>query len=157
DYSRDALPYTPEFERLYTGFVTAVPGSTRHFFWRLLSNAGKRGGWKGRRRGEPAPLLTPQQADLLRRVVAGRLGSRDGLPYSEAFGRLRTAFNHDAGLGLSERQFWRALSNIGKHPLRPDVAGLLDQSFDSLAGAVDAFNGSSERGRRAAVLLGLAH
>jgi hypothetical protein len=51
-YTRDALPYSDEFERLYTEFLERTGEDiTRHKFWRLLSNTAKRGGWKGKQRG----------------------------------------------------------------------------------------------------------
>jgi hypothetical protein len=158
EHTRDALPYTGEFERLHAEF-TSLTGAThtRHQFWRLLSSVAKKGGWKGKKRGEPAPDLTLQQADTLRRLVAGRLGGRDGLPYSDTFNKIRSQFNVTAGLALTDRQFWRAVCHLGKQPLRPDVDGLLRQAFDSLTLGVDQFNRSSEQGRRASVLIFLDH
>jgi hypothetical protein len=158
EQTRDALPYTDEFERLYAEFARLTQAAhSRHQFWRLLSSVAKKGGWKGRKRGEAAPDLTLQQADTLRRLVAGRLGSRDGLPYSDTFDRLKGQFNAATGLALTDRQFWRAVCHLGKQPLRPDVDGLLTQAFDSLTLAVDQFNRSAEQGRRASVLIFLDH
>lgn len=158
EHTRDALPYTDEFDRLFDQFVSLTGGEpTRHQFWRTLSAVAKKGGWKGRKRGEPAPPLTHQQADKLRRLVAGRLGKRDGLPYSDMFDRLRGQFNSVAKLSLTEREFWRAVSHLGKQPLRPDVDRLLSQSVDSLTLGVDQFNRTAERGRQASVVMFLDH
>src|SRR4051812_41516716 len=86
DLSRDGLPYTDEFERLYAKYQTLSFGQlSRHEFWKLLSSVAKKGGLRGKKAGEAAPPLTPQQADLLRGVVAGRLRDRDGLPYTVDF------------------------------------------------------------------------
>lgn len=157
ELSRDALPYSEEFERHYAAFTKAIGIVTRQQFWRLLSNAAKRGGWKGKKRGEPAPALTHQQADSLRQLLAGRLGGRDSLPYSPDFDAIRQQFNKATGLPLEDRPFWRAVCSVCKHPLRPDLERLLTQAIDSLTNGVDYFNRSSDRGRQASVLILLQH
>lgn len=158
EFTRDAIPYTEESDRLHAEYER-TSGSTisPHDFWRLLSNAAKRGGWKGKRRGEPAPDLTHQQYDTLRTHFAGKLGSRDSLPYTEDFDSRLAAFNTATGLNLTHRQLWRALCNAGKESLRPDVAALLQQGIDSLLLAVEHFNRPSEIGRQASVLMMLDH
>lgn len=158
EFTRDALPYSEEFDRL-KGEYEQGSGSTisQHDFWRLLSNAAKRGGWKGKRRGEPAPDLTHQQCDLLRTHFAGKLGSRDSLPYTDDYDTRLVAFNMTTGLQLTQRQLWRALCNTAKESLRPDVEALLRQGLDSLLLAVEHFNRPSEIGRQASVLMMLDH
>lgn len=158
EFSRDALPYSEEFERHfaeYTGAASAVV--TRQQFWQSLSSAAKKGGWKGKKRGEPAPALTHQQADALRQLLAGRLGGRDSLPYSPDIDAVRQQFNKATGLSLAERAFWRAVCSVCKQPLRPDVERLLSQAVDSLTNGVDHFNRSSDQGRQASVLIFLEH
>jgi hypothetical protein len=157
ELSRDALPYSEEFERHYAAFCKAIGTVTRQQFWRLLSNAAKRGGWKGKKRGEPAPALAHQQADSLRQLLAGMLGGRDSLPYSPAFDAIRQQFNNATGLSLEDRPFWRAVCSVCKQPLRPDVERLLTQAVDSLTNGVDYFNRSSDQGRQASVLIFLEH
>ena len=51
---RDRLPYTPEFEALYTEFIYASGGRMigRDVFWRLLSSAAKAGGLAKRRKAK---------------------------------------------------------------------------------------------------------
>jgi hypothetical protein len=117
----------------------------------------KKGGWKGKKRGAAAPQLTSQQADALRQLVAGRLGRRDGLPYSDEFESLRTQFNVTAKLTLNAQQFWRVVSHLGKQPIRPDADRLLRQAIDSLTLGVDQFNRSAEQGRQASVVMFLDH
>lgn len=158
DFTRDALPYTDEFDRLHAEYQK-TSGSTisQHDFWRLLSNAAKRGGWKGKRRGEPAPELTHQQYDTLRSHFAGKLGGRDCFPYTQDFDSRLAAFNAATGLNLTHRQLWRALCNAGKEGHRPDVERLLRQGLDSLVLAVEHFNRPSEIGRQASVLIMLDH
>lgn len=157
EFTRDALPYSDEFERHYTAFAGADGGTTRQQFWRSLSSAAKKGGWKGKKRGEPAPALTHQQADALRQLLAGRLGGRDSLPYSADFDAIRQQFNKASGLSLDDQPFWRAVCSVCKQPLRPDVVRLLSQSVDSLTNGVDFFNRSSDQGRQASVLIFLEH
>ncbi len=158
EFTRDALPYSDEFDRLQAEYQN-TSGSTisQHDFWRLLSNAAKRGGWKGKRRGEPAPDLTNQQYDTLRTHFAGKLGSRDSLPYTEDYDNRLGAFNAATGMNLTHRQMWPHLCNAAKGSLGPDVAALLQQGIDSLLLAVEHFNRPSEIGRQASVLLMLDH
>lgn len=156
--TRDALPYTPEFDGLYQQYLDkGAEKLAKHEFWRLLSNVAKRGGWKGKRRGEPAPHLTHQQCDELRDLVAGKLGSRDSLVYTDEFDDLLASFNASTGLKLTQREFWRTLCNIGKQSLRPDVQALLEQGIDSLVLGIEHFNRPSEIGRQASVLMMLDH
>lgn len=157
-FSRDALPYSEEFERHLAEYSNVSGASpTRQQFWRWLSSAAKKGGWKGKKRGEPGPTLTRQQEDAIRELLAGHMGSRDGLPYSTEFETLRHKYNRSTGLSLSEREFWRTLCSVCKQPLRDDVERLLTQAVDSLTNGVDYFNRSSDRGRPASVLIFLEH
>lgn len=156
--SRDALPYSEEFEQHFADYCKASGVShTRQQFWRALSSAAKKGGWKGKKRGGPATTLTHPQQDELRQLLAGRLGERDSLPYSSDFESLRYKYNQSTGLALSERAFWRALCSVCKQPLCDDVERLLTQAVDSLTNGVDHFNRSSNQGRPASVLIFLEH
>lgn len=157
-WTRDALPYTDEFETFYSKYVSQTGEKlTRHKFWRMLSNAAKRGGWKGKRRGEPAPDLTLQQCDVLRLLAVGKLGSRDSLAYTSDLDEIRRQFNAATGLSLTQRQVWRTLCNLGKKSHKPDVEALLIQAVDSLILGIEHFNRPSERGRLASVLIMLDH
>jgi hypothetical protein len=157
EFSRDALPYTEEFERHYAAYAAAKEGAPRQQVWRSLSSAAKKGGWKGKKRGDPAPALTHQQADDLRQLLAGRLGGRDSLPYSPDFDAVRQRFHEATGLSLADRSFWRAVCSVCKQPLRADVERLLSQALDSLTNGIDYFNRSSDQGRQATVLIFLEH
>jgi hypothetical protein len=158
EWTRDALPYTDEFELLLQTYAEQSGESpTKQQFWRLLSNAAKKGGWKGKKRGEPAPDLTNQQEDALRLLIAGKLGSRDGLAYTSEFADIRTSFNAKTGLNLTDQQVWRAIGNVGKRSLRPDVEALAMQAVDSLLLGIEHFNRPSERGRQVSILLMLDH
>ncbi|HEY1192028.1 MAG TPA: hypothetical protein VGE74_30640 [Gemmata sp.] len=148
-FTRDALPYSDEFERHDTPHAAGAGDRvTRQQFWRALSSAAKKGGWKGKKRGAPAPSLGHQHEDTLWSLLAGRLGERDDRPSSADFDTFRQRFNQTTGLSLTEREFWRAVCSVCKQPLRDDVELLLTQAVDSMTNAVDHFNGSSERGSR---------
>lgn len=158
EWTRDGLPYTDEFDSLFQRYTEQSRESpTKQQFWRMLSNAAKNGGWKGKKRGEPAPELTHQQEDALRLLIAGKLGRRDGLAYTVEFDEIRTGFNSKIGFDLTERQVWRAIGNIGKRSLRPDVEALISQAVDSLLLGIEHFNRPSERGRQVSILLMLDH
>jgi hypothetical protein len=158
EWTRDALPYTDEFDNLLQKYAEQSGESpTKQQFWRMLSNAAKSGGWKGKKRGERAPELSLQQEDILRSLIAGKLGSRDGLAYTPEFVEIRSSFNSKTGLSLTDQQVWRAIGNVGKRSLRPDVEALLRQAVDSLLLGIEHFNRPSERGRQVSILLMLDH
>ena len=63
-----ALPYTDEFDRLYSEHATASGERlTKQQYWRKISNAAKRCGWKGKNRGESAPDLSCSSATYFAR------------------------------------------------------------------------------------------
>jgi hypothetical protein len=158
EWTRDALPYTDEFDNLLQGYAEqSGEAPTKQQFWRMLSNAAKSGGWKGKKRGEPAPELSLQQEDVLRSLIAGKLGSQDGLAYTPEFAEIRSGFNSKTGLSLTDQQVWRAIGNVGKRSLRPDVEALAGQAVDSLLLGIEHFNRPSERGRQVSILLMLDH
>lgn len=158
EMTRDALPYTDEFDRLYVEYAQASGEKlTKQQFWRKISNAAKRGGWKGKNRGEAAPELTLQQCDVLRSLAAGKLGSRDSLAYSSELDAILRRFNSATGLQLTQHQVWRLLCNLGKRSHKPDVEALLKQALDSLILGIEHFNRPSECGRIASILLMLDH
>ena len=50
-FTRDALPYTDEFDSLFERYAGEIGAIEKHAFWRKLSNTAKKGGWKGKDRG----------------------------------------------------------------------------------------------------------
>lgn len=157
-FTRDALPYTGEFDRLLAAFIDESGAKIeKQQFWRLLSNAAKKGGWKGKVRGESVPDLTLQQWDVLRTLACGKLGCRDGLAYTTDLDRIQQEFNANTKLLLNQRQVWRCLCNLGKRSLKPIVQSLKDQSIHSLLLGIEHFNRPSECGRIASVLIMLNH
>ena len=156
--SRDALPYSEEFEQIFINYAGSEPHKvTRQQFWRLLSNLCKRGGQRGKKRGSPAPILTHQQSDILRLLLVGRLGDRDALPYTTNFDNIRKQFNHSSNQKLSDMDFWRAVCGLCKQQMRLDTARMFEQSVASLTKGLNDFNNTSDVGRPAAVLISLLH
>lgn len=115
---RDALPYTDEFQKLKRHFTKRTK---RVFddvdFWRILARVGKRGGLarKANRKQAPsAPTLTDEQQLEILRLMPEGIGSRDGLPYTAEFDRLHRQFSKLTGKKLTQWEFWRVLSRVGK-------------------------------------------
>lgn len=153
--TRDALPYTEEFDSLFDGHAPAE--FTKHEFWRALSNGAKRGGLKGKSRGAKAPKLSHSQADTLRTLLAGRFSRRDELPYSEDFDYVVEQFNARCRTTFSHQEIWRAVCNLAKQPLLNEMGLLFKQAIDSLVLGIEHFNRPSEDCRKVSTLLMLDH
>jgi hypothetical protein len=153
--TRDALPYTEEFDALYAEH--APTGTTKHDFWRSLSNGAKRGGLKGKHRGAKAIKLSHGELDVLRTFLAGRFGKRDDLPYTDGFDHAVQQFNAKAKRSLSQSDAWRIVCNLAKQPPAHEVGLLLKQAVESLVIGIEHFNRPSERCRKTSVLLMLDH
>ncbi len=156
--TRDALPYTDEFDDLHRQYCSGTDDEIpKHDFWRKLSAAAKQGGGKGKKRGQSPPALTHQQLDKLRPLITGKLGSRDSLPYTEDFERIHREFNTTAKSKLTQHQVWRTVGNLGKRPANPTVQALFQQAIDSLVLGIEHFNRPTNIGRYASVLMMLDH
>lgn len=153
--TRDALPYTDEFDSLHAEH--APGGTTKHDFWRSISNSAKRGGLKGKQRGAKAVKLSHSELDVLRTLLAGRFGQRDDLPYTDAFDHAVEQFNAKTKRSLSHSDVWRIACNLAKQPLTNEVGLLLEQAVESLVLGIEHFNRPSERCRKTSVLLMLDH
>lgn len=153
--TRDALPYTVEFDALHTEHAPA--GTSKHDFWRSLSNGAKRGGLKGKQRGAKAVKLSHGELDVLRTLLAGRFGQRDDLPYTDAFDYAVGQFNVKTKRLLSQSDLWRIVCNIAKQPPPHEVSLLLKQAVESLVIGIEHFNRPSEICRKPSVLLMLDH
>ena len=120
---RDALPYTVEFDRLKSKFDRRFRRASRHaHFWRILEKVGKRGGLAragSRKKTVPAPRLTTEQQLEVLRLFPDGIGNRDQLPYTQEFDHLRSRFSQLTGTTLKKRDFWRALSRVGKRSRKP--------------------------------------
>ncbi|MCA9272255.1 MAG: hypothetical protein KDA31_04330 [Phycisphaerales bacterium] len=114
----DALPYTPEFEKLIE-IVRETDADAEHraVFHRLhnLRKAGKLPRM-GRASSSP-PVIDYEHEQLLVRLVAdevGSLGQRDQLPYTDGFDRVAGAFANQTGLNLSQHDLWRVIAKLAK-------------------------------------------
>lgn len=154
-YTRDALPYTDEFELLYAEY--ALSGMAKHDFWRSLSNCAKGGGLKGKQRGSRALKLSHGELDRIRVLLSSRFGQRDDLPYTDDFEHAIENFNKKAKNSLSPQEVWRVVCNLAKQPLPNDVGLLLNQAVESLVLGIEHFNRPSEKCRKPSVLLMLDH
>ena len=120
---RDSLPYTDEFTKLRSEFgrLTGLPYGEREF-WQAVASVGKGGGLAGkggRKRAPRTPSLTKaEQLELLRLMPEG-IGNRDQLPYTPRFDELRRRFERLTGKQLTDHEFWRALSRVGKLSRKP--------------------------------------
>lgn len=111
----DDLPYTPEFERI---FSACGDDMNRAALFRRLHNLRKAG--KLPRLGRaiaPPPRIAAAHEAMLTSLVNAEIGSlsmRDNLLYSEAFDRIVQAFNAQAGLSLSNHDTWRIVAKLAK-------------------------------------------
>lgn len=120
----DDLPYTDEFESLYTAMYGPGPGSdlpepyTRAQVFRRLHNLRKAGKLPklGRAKSAP-PRIEPQQEQQLTAIVEaeiGQLSKRDQLLYQPAFDQVVDTFNTSTGLSLTPHDLWRIIAKLAK-------------------------------------------
>ncbi len=113
----DDLPYTPEFEKLYTDYVAAHGDAkpTRGEVWRHLLNLRKGGKLPklGEARSKP-PEISPEAKDQLAALVAEDLGKRDRLPYTTRFDAIVDAFNKTQSRAISPHLVWRLVATLAK-------------------------------------------
>jgi len=120
----DDLPYTPEFERIYTAMVGQGDSEepygalTRAQLFHWLHNLRKAGRMPrmGRAASQP-PRIDGEHEQLLVQLVEqaiGRLSLRDQLPYNDAFDKLVATFNEQVGLSLSPHDVWRIIAKLAK-------------------------------------------
>ncbi len=110
--ARDELPYTPAFETLWQGFQDRTfKNATRDQLYAALLKY-TRSSTNASKPSEPVPL-TDDQKKLLKVMVAKHGSGGKVLPYTDGFEGARKDFNTQAGAGLSEEDFWRAVSGAG--------------------------------------------
>ncbi|HVU64786.1 MAG TPA: argininosuccinate lyase, partial [Phycisphaerales bacterium] len=114
----DDLPYTDEFETLFTRVQPARPDLDKYTLFRRLHNLRKAG--KLPKTGHTATLpvkLQPKEESWLRDRVTqlvGSLGQRDQLPYDPRFDTLVEEFNAHTGRTLSPHDTWRVVAKLAK-------------------------------------------
>jgi hypothetical protein len=112
----DDLPYTPQFEKLWTLYsAKQTPPPTHGEVWRQLLNLRKAGKLPrlGPARG-PVPKLTPEEEKTLRQLLGEEIGKRDRLPYTPRFDRLVDQFNQTRPRPLGPHQVWRVVARLAK-------------------------------------------
>ena len=123
----DDLPYTREFEAIYSAIVGGesdpegihdVPAVSRQALFHRLHNLRKAGKLPrmGKAHGE-RPHLTSEHEALLAELVCeqvGELSKRDQLLYTDAFDTIVNTFNTRAGLSLSAHDAWRIIAKLAK-------------------------------------------
>jgi hypothetical protein len=113
--ARDLLPYSDDFGKLKAAFYERTFKTlTDAEFWGALVNVAKKGGVRGKKRGEPAPDLSHEEKQQLAKLIPSGKGRRDQLPYTEKLERLASLFNSATGRSLPLRQVWLAILNIAK-------------------------------------------
>ncbi|MEM6458418.1 MAG: hypothetical protein AAF710_03395 [Planctomycetota bacterium] len=118
----DDLPYTDEFEAIYTAMYgpdgTHAAHQTRDAVFHRLHNLRKAGKLPRLGRAKsPPPRVTPDQEARLVELVeteVGQLGKRDQLLYRPAFDTIVDAFNTQTGLSLSPHDLWRIVAKLAK-------------------------------------------
>lgn len=121
--SRDALPYTDEFQELKSEFTKLTKQAPEDAeFWRHVVRIAKSGGLakKGpRQRAKPAPSLPVEQQLEILRLLPDGIGNRDSLPYTKEFDRLHLQFSRLTKTRLTKYEFWRVLSRLAKRSRKP--------------------------------------
>lgn len=113
----DDLPYTDEFEALYTTVAKAQNANRRAVFHRLhnLRKAGRLPRL-GRPATGPVRLSPAEERRLIEMVEAavGTLGQRDQLPFTPEFDALCQAFNAACAKDLTPHALWRLVARLAK-------------------------------------------
>lgn len=113
----DDLPYTEEFEQLWSSLAKATNSGRRELFHRLhtMRKAGRLPRL-GRSKSSPPKIEASEEALLAALVVesVGTLGQRDQLPYTPAFDALLERFNTETGRSISPHDAWRLVAKLAK-------------------------------------------
>ena len=116
--SRDELPFTPAFDSLVQGFQDRTFKNADHeqVFGAILKYVRTSGAAAGEL---PPVVLNEDQSKQLRAVLSRHLTGGKILPYSDAFNVARAEFNKQAGLELSDHDFWHSILRLQGGKRRP--------------------------------------
>ena len=116
--ARDELPYTPAFDALVQGFQdrTFKNASHEQVFGAIIKYTRSSGNAPT---PQPPGSLTDEQLKQLKAVLSRHLVGGKILPYSDEFEVARGEFSKQAGAGLSEHDFWRAIMSLQGAKRRP--------------------------------------
>lgn len=113
----DDLPYTPEFESIYSEIARDGTPTRREVFHRLHTlRKAARLPRVGKAPSAP-PRISEDDEDALIKLVCKaveKLSHRDQLPFEPAFDDLVAKFNADTGRSLSPHDVWRIIAKIAK-------------------------------------------
>ncbi len=113
----DDLPYTKDYEELWSSLAKATNMGRRELFHKLhnMRKAGKMPRL-GRASGSPPAIDGGEEALLASLVEAelGSLGQRDKLPYTGAFDAILERFCAQTGRELSPHDAWRLIAKLAK-------------------------------------------
>ena len=113
----DDLPYTDDYEQLWSSLAKSTNTDRRGLFHKLhtMRKAGKLPRL-GRAEGAP-PKIEPEEERWLARLVEtelGSLGQRDRLPYTDTFDTIVERFGEETGRTLSPHDCWRLIAKLAK-------------------------------------------
>lgn len=123
EIARDSLPYHPSFQDLYNKYKKKkLPELSKHEFWLLLSNAGKKGGARQlkKKKLKTIPITQEEKFELLR-LCPENVGGRDRLPYTTEFEHMYRRFKLHTGRNINKNEFWRALTKTAKASRKPNA------------------------------------
>jgi len=119
----DDLPYTSEFEKLFSAVngeqsgVKQLGKDRRAVFHRLHNLRKAKKLPRLGRATEAPPSILPEEESILAQLVierVGTLGQRDQLPFDPKFDDLVQVFNQRTGRDLTQRAIWRLVAKLAK-------------------------------------------
>ena len=114
----DDLPYTEEFESLYTASFAHAHNRTRREVFHRLHNLRKAGKLPRAGRSKVArPVIDQRDEQTLIELVtlhAGTLGQRDRLPYTPEMDRLAETFRERTAQDIGLHELWRLIAKLAK-------------------------------------------
>jgi hypothetical protein len=118
--ARDELPYTEAFETLWQGFQDRTfKNATRDQLYAALLKY-TRSSTNAAKPVEQVPL-NDEQKRILKLVLSRHASGGKMLPYVDAFNAALKEFNTQAGMTLTEHEFWRAVSGGAGGKRKPPV------------------------------------
>lgn len=114
----DDLPYTDEFESLYTVLGGDACGKSRREVFHRLHNLRKAARLpRAGKTTQSPPVISPDEEDVLSSLVVqqvGSLGQRDQLPFTSRFDLVAQQFADRTGKFLGQRDVWRLIAKLAK-------------------------------------------
>ncbi|MFO0832625.1 MAG: hypothetical protein U0637_12390 [Phycisphaerales bacterium] len=120
----DDLPYTPEFDAIFSAVGGDLAGRSRGEVLHRLQNLRKANRLPRLGRAQtPSVKVTPEEESTLSALVQGALESRTGSPalgqrdqllYDDRFTAIVTTFNARTGRSLSPHDVWRLVAKLAK-------------------------------------------